>query len=325
MGKQNNNSKYFNDNIIRLINEMENASLEMYFITKEAINSEYEISQADIVDQTLLEIKKELIDNLKKVHLNINERLIQKLSHADERKDTIYYYDYDERPTDMVDFDIFRKNTNISYYNFKEKKINSIKANIFSFYIDEQTKIILYKQVAPVVLIDKDKTFLLSWGNEEKICKLKNDVIKLGFDCDFIDINGRLYITNLSVLERNFKFHDVIVREAMNGIKNIEKTGLLENPESLEEMLENVSYARKLSKIHETSPVLGKIPNKEIVSFVQSNPILSKKIKISSDGTKLSLGSQNSKRAFIALLNDNYLYSLLTKHMYESIAKDNLE
>lgn len=98
--------------------------------------------------------------------------------------------------------------------------------------------------------------------------------------------------------------------------------GLVENIDALEIELENVSFARKFSKLVSNSPVLGKVSNQAIIDFTNTHPALRSKFRYSADGSKLQLVTKLSKKLFIKLLNDDYLTSNLTNQYYDSIAKD---
>ena len=105
----------------------------------------------------------------------------------------------------------------------------------------------------------------------------------------------------------------------------IEQLDLLDNIEVLRETLEEPSFARKLSKVKRASPIfrLG-ITKEAIVEFTKKTPELAGKFKYNEDGTRIQLGTKQSKIAFIKLLNDAFLKSELTKQYYDASAKDNI-
>ena len=80
---------------------------------------------------------------------------------------------------------------------------------------------------------------------------------------------------------------------------------LVENIDSLEIELENITFARKFSKLVTNSPVLGKVSNQAIIDFTNAHPALRSKFRYSANGSKLQLVTKLSKKLFIKLLNDN--------------------
>ena len=71
---------------------------------------------------------------------------------------------------------------------------------------------------------------------------------------------------------------------------------MLENPVTLEELVDVVTFARKLTKVAKDSPVIrARIPNEKIIHFTVTHPALRNKIRYNSDGTKIQLDTKVSK------------------------------
>lgn len=116
----------------------------------------------------------------------------------------------------------------------------------------------------------------------------------------------------------------MIVNEAKKSIEEIGETGRLDNVDVLYDELENITFARKLTRVNKDSKVLGKVSNKKLIEFTQSHAYFVKTpIKITNDGNKLLFDMKKSKAALIKLLNDDLLTSQLTNTDYESLDKNN--
>ena len=140
-----------------------------------------------------------------------------------------------------------------------------------------------------------------------------------------LSIDETMIVLDLKLLERNFGFADVIKREARIGLNAIEELHLVSNIEVLNELIDNIAFARKLTKIARNSPVLLKrIPNENIILFTKNHPALKNKIRYNGDESQINLDTNISKNLFIKLLNDDYLTSQLTSLEYDSLAKDNI-
>ena len=151
---------------------------------------------------------------------------------------------------------------------------------------------------------------------------MDSDVIKIIPQIDAFMINGEIYFMNLSLLENAFRIHDVLRESARQQIALLQESGLVENIDALEIELENVSFARKFSKLVSNSPVLGIVDNQRIINFTKNHPALRNKFRYTGNDTKLELHTKLSKKLFVKLLNDDYLTSTLTNQDYDSIAKD---
>lgn len=105
----------------------------------------------------------------------------------------------------------------------------------------------------------------------------------------------------------------------------IKSLDLIEDIEVLNDSVEEIAFARKLSKVKTSSPVIkNKIPKKVIVNFTKTNPALKGTFKYSDDGQKIRLDTKKSKLNFLKVLNDSFLYSQLTEQYYEALAKDDI-
>jgi hypothetical protein len=162
-------------------------------------------------------------------------------------------------------------------------------------------------------------------GEGYSFAELDSDVLKINPKFEFFKLNRELYVIDLQLLEKSFGFTEIIIREAQRGVEAIRVSGLLENPEFLEEQLSDVSFSRKLTRALATSPVLNIIPNNAVIDFVENHPSLRGKLKVNADRTKLLLHTKKSRLLLIKLLKDDYLISELTHKNYESLAKDSLE
>ena len=104
-----------------------------------------------------------------------------------------------------------------------------------------------------------------------------------------------------------------------------EQFGILEDADVLRDSIEDIAFARKLTKLSSNSPVLGQIPVPTIIEFTKSYPALTGKLKYSEDGRKIRLDTKASQKLFVKLLKDDFLKSELTNLYYDSLAKNKLE
>ena len=87
-----------------------------------------------------------------------------------------------------------------------------------------------------------------------------------------LHVNGNIFIIDLTTIERSFGIQNVIQNEAKSGIKAIKDLNIINNIETLEELINDINFARKLTKIFMYSPVINnKIPNNAIIKFSQEH------------------------------------------------------
>jgi len=186
--------------------------------------------------------------------------------------------------------------------------------------------IVLYKKHYPISLIKRDSFLLGAKKADKRFEKLPGeDIIRLNSGFQLIKVADDVYVSDLTVLERNLGFNDLILKAAEDTITSIESIKLLDDIEVLKDSIEDVAFARKLSKVKKSSPIFRlNIPKNEIIEFSKNAPGLVGKFKYSEDGSSIRLDTKKSKDAFIKLLNDSFLRSELTKQYYEARAKDSI-
>ncbi len=301
-----------------------NPTLNLYFVLKN--NNGFEVKKADIENENAApDLCNLFIEQLKCKIVDNEELSIVNLSNADERNNALYKYDYDEYPEELKtikDFEIDLQ-CNENMFNFRNDDISQLFA--FIIYIGDMTNgITLFKKHYPVTMI-KRGTFLL-YKRGERLEKFDDtDLFRLNGDFNILKVDDQLYIKDLPVLEKNCGFEELIISRAEKTLETITEKGLVSNMEDLTEAANDISYAKKLSKVLKSSPVINKkIPNNKIIDFCKNNPGLKDTFKYTTDGLQFILDTKVSRNKFIKLLNDDYLISELTDSYYDSIAKDNI-
>ena len=301
--------------------------IELLLVLKE--NGRYNFKLADLdSEKTAPELEK-MYENAIIQTIITNDYLeIRPLSTADEQVNTLYWYDFQAYPDELELFATFdvRNIDSIPKFNFKTDSLT----NLFGFilYIGSMDHgVLLFKKHYPVALIKRDSFLLGLKKDAERFEKVDGeDILRVNADFQMIRLDNDIFIVDLKALERNFGFTQLITDAAEESIKEIEKKGLIEDSEVLYDLLDDISFCRKLSKVTKNSPVfkLG-IPRNTIIDFSKNNKALHDKFKYSDDGQTIRLDTKKSKIAFLKLLNDEFLMSELTKQYYEASAKDVIE
>lgn len=245
------------------------------------------------------------------------------LSSADERKNGLFYYDLDVLPREM---DYLKKvdDTVIDFPIFSIDNDGLDKIEAFIIVIgNAESRIVLYKQQYPISLLKKDRCMLTPVPHKNRLKKYESDILRIDFNYQFFLWNGKVYISDINKMEKICSFYNIIVHEAQKSIEAIQNMDILDDIESLNDELENISFARKLTRIQKDSKVLGKVSNDAIIKFTQTHSYFEKNpLKLNAEGNKFVLDTKKSKNIFIKLMNDDLLTSYLTNSEYEALAKN---
>jgi Domain of unknown function (DUF4868) len=302
----------------QLYDQIDQSGIAVYAILKGEETAEPK--KLDIEAASLPSLKALFIESLKEKLSEQKDLALVPLSSSDERTNAIYLYDL-EVPQELTHaFNAVAQQDGLALFNFSEKQLLNIKALLIEIGNNE-CQIILYKSMSTVNIFGQSSYFLMK--HQHRIKKIEDDFMRISSGFQLLKIGGEILVLELSVLEKTFGFHDVIKREATISLKAIQAISLLENIEVLSEMIEDVKYARKFTKIAQSSPVLKeKIKNDRIIHFCKTFPKLKGKIRFNDAENKIRLDTKVSKELFIQLLMDDFLTSELTHHHYTSLAKN---
>ncbi len=310
--------KYFYDN-------QNDIAACIYSVLKNDETDENNLSlyQLDIESTSQGDLKKLFLDFLKEAILDNEDVNLLKLSSSDERQNAMYIYDLDDIPAELTYLDDIIKSDDHSLLDLSSNSLNKIKALIIEIGNNDK-QIVLYKLVAPINIFNRQSFFLKK--SKTRLEKIDDEFLRVVPAFDVIKIDDVLIIKDIKFLEKHFGFHNIIKKNAELGMNTIKNLQLVENPDVLTELIDEVKWARKFVKVNTSSPVIkAKIPNESIIEFCKNFPKLSKKIRFNEDGDKILLDTKVSKDLFIKVLMDDFLTSELTTFHYESVAKDSLE
>lgn len=280
------------------------------------------VKKMDVKGDDLPAIVQLFVDSIKERILDKDDYSVIPLSTADERSKCFYEYDLDV-PEELEALETIIGNDQLDVFDFNDDALSDIQALIIVI-ADNNHVISLYKKLSSVEVIGRGS--YLFWKANQRIERFNDQLLRLSGNFQLIRVENRVIILDLNLIEKSFGFHDVIKREATIGLNAIEEMGIVSNINVLEELIDNVSFARKLTKIARNSPVIqNNIPNVNIINFSRIHPAVKGKIRYTADGNQISLDTKVSKNLFIKLLNDDFLTSELTRLYYDSLAKDNIE
>lgn len=307
------------DNALAFIN---NPQGELQIIIYANVENEDEPKKLDIKADDLPEIKQIFIDGINNFIIAKNDYTILQLSAADERGKCFYQYDL-EIPEELELLEGVIGNDNLQTFDFNVSQLSSIKSLVILL-ADDNNELTLYKKLSPVEVIGRGGHIFKK--SNQRLEKFEDQLLRITAKFQVMRIAGEIIIIDLASIEKSFGFHDVITREALLSIEAINEMQIVANIDSLNELVNNVSFARKLTKVAKYSPVIKlNIPVADIINFAKNHPLTKKKMRYNPEGTQFNLDTRVSKDLLIKILNDDLLTSELTKLYYDSLAKDGIE
>ncbi|ELY4215073.1 anti-phage protein KwaB [Cronobacter turicensis] len=315
MSPQQMDKKGLDDKLSYYINNKDDVSVIIYAIIKSSTDA----YRMDIEASAQDSLKELFLNSIKNNIIEDNDVSVLPLSSADERNNVIYQYDIDW-PDELTSMQSMLGQPGEAVFDFKTQQIEDIRVLLVCIGNADQ-QIVLYKTMAPVNIFSRTGFFLKK--SATRLEEIKDDFFRVSDNFQIIKVEKDLYVVDLKLIEKMFGFHEVIKKEATLGMTAIEGMDIITDIEVIKELIDDIKYARKLTRIAKASPViLANIENEKIIEFCKTYPVLINRIRFNEDGTKIALDTKVSKDLFIKILMDDFLTSQLTQFYYESLAKD---
>jgi len=317
-----NNKKMTKQELNQALEFINSPQGELQIIIYASLDNEVEPRKLDISGTDLPALRQLFIESIRSSIVSKVDHTIMPISTADERKRCFYLYDL-ELPAELGLLEEAIGNDDLINFSFASNSFSDIESLIIVI-ADNENELALYKKLYSVEIIGKGGGVF--WHNNERLKRFDDQLLRISPKFQAIRVADQVVIIDLDEIEKSFGFHDVIKREATKSIEVIKGLSLVKNISSLEDLVGNISFARKLTKVAKSSPVLRlNIPNANIISFSKSNPKTRNRMRYNEDGTQFILDTRISKDLLIKILNDDLLTSELTKLYYDSLAKDGIE
>ena len=288
-----------------------------------SVNNNYEIRRVDVEANLQNQIKKLFSESLQGSILFNEDTSIKKLTECDSRRNVIC----------MVDTDLGEQFSCINQLDgnhgddlllFKpNEELNSLKGLIIDIG-NQQSQLLIYKHIYPLEILKP--TRLAGMFTTNRLEKVNKDLLTISPSYQMIRVESESYIFDIPFVERNAKFQMIVKSKATQACQIMRNVAWIHNPTAMDELVDDISFARKLSRITAQSPVITKaIPSVNIIEFCKNFPSIKGKIRFNDDETKILLDTKVSKNLVIKIFLDDMLKSELTESHYESLAKDNVD
>ena len=296
--------------------------IKMFFV-----NTEGELKDSDVDNPALIRLKANVLAKLKRSIVDNESLTLPQLSDADERKNALYEFDFDQKPSefDLLEQALALRVNTTNQYVIGNGGFEDINAIIIVLTGRNTETITLYKHQYSVSVLHAEQGALNLFKSNNRLSELSSNILKIDPNFVFLKLGDNFYVDNVKTLETYLGFHTVIKHSATECVEALSDLGLIEDtePMKLRVVNEDMSFSRKLAKVARNSPVIGNVENKTVIEFARKHNYLKKMLKLNDDG-KFILKSKQSQNHFIKLMSDDYLESELTKIQYDSLAKDKL-
>jgi len=294
-------------------------SLRLYFVV--STENGMELKLANIEQEVTTSLLAQFKTYIHAKFIDNEELFFGNLTDADNRRNSAYYYDLDEKPEGLSNLNTVLQNQEQVHFNFNDDNLNDIKAFVVLMG-NEDHQISIYKKHYPINYLKRDSILRIFPANE-RFEKVDANILSISETFEFMQIDQNLIVLSVKVLEKYFGYESIIRNKAVDNLTLIENSGLLVDIQLLSNLTNELKYAKRIVKIKHDTPVL-QLPVNTVIASITNHPVLSKKIRFNADSTQIALDTKVSQEHFIKLLNDDFLKSELTNLFYDSQSKNNL-
>lgn len=302
------------------ISSDQNSLACLYAVVKDG--NIHSLKKVDIDSDLQFSLKELFVCSLKSSSIFNPEVVIKNLTECDDRRNIIAQVDFDlNEPFHMISEldgvdgidEIFNPETDID--------------NLKAFVIDigtQNKQILIYKHIYPLEIFKKTRFAVIF--KSKRMEKFTEQLLTISPSFQMIRTKGKTYVLDLPFIEKNAKFQLITKEKANKACEIISTIPWIANAAAFKELVDDMSFARKLSRITQDSPVIKKnISSKKIIDFCKNFPSIKDKIRFNDDETKILLDTKISKNIVLKIFLDDMLKSELTESHYESVAKDNVD
>ena len=287
------------------------------------------LKKANIINDVLTEIAsgyRESIQGELNRFLQDDHMSVLNLSDRDERENVIYCYDIpDVEPSYFAQMREPVTEDAPEYINDRLFQFDQESFGDIDYFVvmlgTEENHVVVYRDNFNVNLLKQARGRYYLNKSGTQITNLKEDILRMDSQIDCMLLDDDFFIVNLKNLNTSKEFATIIKDRANQSVDLIADLEYIDNVDGLRERLDELSFARRLMKAMDGSPVIG-LPTPTVLDFVSNNPKLNNVLKV--EGGKIKLDTKKAQSAFVSLLNDDFLYSKLTNNDYESSSKDRL-
>lgn len=286
------------------------------------------LKKANIQEEVLNNIADGYKESLKAEIERFNadaERRVLNISDRDDRANVVYRYDIPN--VEPTFFEKMREVANdhpVDYFS-GERMFNfdvDTLSDIDYFIIElgsEDNKVVIYRNNFNVNLMKQAPGRFYFNKSGTQLTSVTDDILRMDTQIDALMIGEDFLVLNLGYLDSNKEFAAIIKSRAEDSINGIARLNLVDSVDGLRDRLSELSFARRLMRVMDSSPVAD-ISVAEVLDFVRNHNTLKKVLKVEND--RISLRTKKSQDYFIKLMNDDILHSQLTRRDYESSTKN---
>ena len=280
----------------------------------------------NIIDANLPDLQEMFVKSVKSAILDYDTYTLEDYSVSLKRVDAFYRYDLAEenrteemkRMVEVLDLEDHEKfDTNVASI----ESINGLYAVIRG---NRDQHMVIYKNITSVDKTYAGSNMYIFGTSSNQFTIQEKSMLRITPALHMLSVGGEIILIDMKRLESKLHLDCILKRESERDIRTISDKNIIVNDKHLKKVCESTSICKKLRHAMTLSKVAIKnISNADIITFAKTAR-LDLKFHFNRANDKFEIKSKAEAIRFIKLLDDDYLWSELTKEDYDSPEKDPL-
>lgn len=207
---------------------------------------------------------------------------------------------------------------------FKEDDLSSASGLAFKIRKGEKS-LWLYQHLWGIMIPNKKKnnlmTRVLHFENGVVFSEQKDSLLTIARKIDIVVMGNYIITENISLLQKNFGFHDYIYQSANKTIDGITSKNLVKNVEKLNDYISRgkTKYAKKMMRI--SASKVFDLSREQLIEKVSTIPRWRDVFDIDSVSNEITLNTFGDVENLIDLFDERYTRSEVTDTEYDTDVK----
>lgn len=182
--------------------------------------------------------------------------------------------------------------------------------------------VVIYKNITAVDKTYAGSSYLLYGTSNTRFSRQSKSMLRITPALHMLLVGEEIILVDMKKLESKLHLDNILKRETERDIASISAKNIVVNDVQLKKACQTTSMCKKLRHALTKSKVVEKnVSNADIIAFAQTER-LGLKFHFNRAKDKFEIKSKAEAIRFIKLLDDDYLWSELTKEDYDSPDKD---
>ena len=303
---------------VRFITNPESHREMQMYAFKKGDNTPYKINVDPVLINEIIPVMSYGVQTL----LIGKEYSIVSYSTADERKNRYYEYDLVGIPANMKAMSDVIGNAHYANYDFDFEELDHL---VMVFSDGGGHVFSIYKAFSSVEKLTKSTKSIFGIMRADILSSFEGKLLRIGPNFQVIFVSDKYILLDDKFAESTFDIHAILNNQAKSCMNNLKSKNLVLDLKKLDKYKENISFSRKLVKVLSSSKILnGNIPKEDVLNFIENDEKLREILVIKEkEGEKfIEISNKTNAKTFLELLNDEFVYSQLTKQKYQAPDKD---